>query len=619
MKTITTLISLLLSICICSCSGVAVAQTTQNLQTTQTTAPSNSPAAQPIVQIAGNTIRGYAFADLNGDGKWEPIERGLPGITIALKGPVTASTTTALDGSYAFPGLQPGQYTVSEPAVSGEKITTVASYTVTVTAAPQTIGVKNFGNLPVVAATQATTFPTSTLPGSGIPVTVQSVYHAGQAPATAFFDASNLASVRVRNSVAWNFGDASDIHPDPRSADPLATPGQYPPVDANAGIVGPVAAHLYRSVGTYTATATTLDGVQHAVTVIVDPDTRQQIYFDGNGSDSNTGADAAHPLLSAAKFLAVCNGSNVHVHATKACKFSLPNCIQLCSNIVIDTGGATINPPPGGTAFAGWPGRTADVVILDASIDSPGTTTTSGTHPFIAAVLGTQFCNLRGQRISIIGGSIGCLDRAIQISDDGTDGTLLHGITQTNPWAINSQCIYSGAGSHLCEYFLTLTGSNAESPCRNDGDNTMNGLSTLYCSFSQPTPAKAGFVNRAGNHSLFARNYVGNAEASWCVGIGDPGQTINVRVTDVGVFENVCRQAPGMGDAAMSIKPGVAGLTLDYNDIQRIDGGPVVPITTVSTISPMPAPTDIIIGANNVYRGSFTAPAAVVGVTVQTK
>ena len=67
-------------------------------------------------------LSGTVFADLANDGIQQlPNDLGLGGVTLNLTGTddlgaaVTATTTTAADGTYSFTGLRPGTYTVTEP------------------------------------------------------------------------------------------------------------------------------------------------------------------------------------------------------------------------------------------------------------------------------------------------------------------------------------------------------------------------------------------------------------------------------------------------------------------------------------------------------------------------
>jgi uncharacterized repeat protein (TIGR01451 family) len=67
-------------------------------------------------------LSGTVFADLANDGVQQlPADLGLAGVTLDLTGTddlgaaVSATTTTAADGTYNFTGLRPGSYTVTEP------------------------------------------------------------------------------------------------------------------------------------------------------------------------------------------------------------------------------------------------------------------------------------------------------------------------------------------------------------------------------------------------------------------------------------------------------------------------------------------------------------------------
>jgi hypothetical protein len=64
-------------------------------------------------------IQGTAFGDLDMSFTRDPGEPGLPGRTITLSGPVSASTLTDADGNYSFVGLPVGTYVVCQsPEIS---------------------------------------------------------------------------------------------------------------------------------------------------------------------------------------------------------------------------------------------------------------------------------------------------------------------------------------------------------------------------------------------------------------------------------------------------------------------------------------------------------------------
>ncbi len=71
-------------------------------------------------EIALSSISGTVYEDLNNDGVHDGAELGIEGVEVTLTGtddlgnPVTATTTTDVDGNYVFDGLRPGTYTVTE-------------------------------------------------------------------------------------------------------------------------------------------------------------------------------------------------------------------------------------------------------------------------------------------------------------------------------------------------------------------------------------------------------------------------------------------------------------------------------------------------------------------------
>ena len=80
------------------------------------------------------TFSGVAFVDQNGDGSPENSEPGLAGWTVDLTSNSTnqtITTTTGSDGSYSFPGLGPGSYTIAVVAQTGYIATSASSLTET--------------------------------------------------------------------------------------------------------------------------------------------------------------------------------------------------------------------------------------------------------------------------------------------------------------------------------------------------------------------------------------------------------------------------------------------------------------------------------------------------------
>ncbi|HEY8503163.1 MAG TPA: SdrD B-like domain-containing protein, partial [Gemmataceae bacterium] len=87
-------------------------------------------------EVTPGEVSGYAYIDLNGDGRLTPGEPGIPGVTITVSGtafpgtplerPLTAelvpgglTTTTNAEGVYEFPVLPPGVYTIAETQPAG--------------------------------------------------------------------------------------------------------------------------------------------------------------------------------------------------------------------------------------------------------------------------------------------------------------------------------------------------------------------------------------------------------------------------------------------------------------------------------------------------------------------
>ncbi|HVT91167.1 MAG TPA: peroxidase family protein [Tepidisphaeraceae bacterium] len=91
---------------------------------------------QDNVFVFNTTISGKVFADLNGDGRQQFLEAGLPGQSVNLldaDGNVVQTATTLLNGNYKFEGVQLGEYQVQVQLAAGWKLTTVLPAGITVT------------------------------------------------------------------------------------------------------------------------------------------------------------------------------------------------------------------------------------------------------------------------------------------------------------------------------------------------------------------------------------------------------------------------------------------------------------------------------------------------------
>ena len=95
------------------------------------------------------TISGMKFNDLNGNGRKDSNEPGIPGITINLTKvgtpTIVASTVTAANGTYSFTNLGPGTYQVREVEPTGWVETTQNPPNITILSGTVSKN-DNFGN-----------------------------------------------------------------------------------------------------------------------------------------------------------------------------------------------------------------------------------------------------------------------------------------------------------------------------------------------------------------------------------------------------------------------------------------------------------------------------------------
>lgn len=78
-----------------------------------------------FASVQPSTVAGYVYLDSNDNGVKDPSESGIASATVNLTGTndlgatVNLTTTTAVDGSYSFSSLRPGDYSLQEVAPSG--------------------------------------------------------------------------------------------------------------------------------------------------------------------------------------------------------------------------------------------------------------------------------------------------------------------------------------------------------------------------------------------------------------------------------------------------------------------------------------------------------------------
>jgi len=109
--------------------------------------PSGGGASANFGDQLPGSVAGTVFNDLNGNGVQDPGENGLGGVTVGLYstgGVLLASTTTAGDGTYIFPAVGPGSFSVRETDPSGWSSTTPNNVPVTVPSGG--IGHADFGD-----------------------------------------------------------------------------------------------------------------------------------------------------------------------------------------------------------------------------------------------------------------------------------------------------------------------------------------------------------------------------------------------------------------------------------------------------------------------------------------
>jgi uncharacterized repeat protein (TIGR01451 family) len=117
--------------------------------------------ATDVTAVDNSGIAGLVWDDVDGDGvRTAATEPALAGRTVTATGPVTRTTTSAADGTYAFVGLVPGTYSVQVSPPAKYVATTSNPRTLTLAADERATGI-DFGlryrNLPPVAVNDSKT------------------------------------------------------------------------------------------------------------------------------------------------------------------------------------------------------------------------------------------------------------------------------------------------------------------------------------------------------------------------------------------------------------------------------------------------------------------------------
>ncbi len=323
-----------------------------------------------------------------------------------------------------------------------------------------------------------TTVPATFSTGCGAAEAVQAVYHAGQAPCAAWFDARPLGSTRADRR-AWNFGDTPDPRPNPKHLlDPVNYPA--PTIDGNLLADAECPCHVYRTPGTYTVTladARPTGAVDHyAATVVVDPDTRQQRYIGPAGNDANAGTTPATAWASAARFAAAV-ADNTHVHVlpgTPDLSLVAHGCVRMRRSCVVElladpaTGKRPVLTVGNLAAFDGWDGQTDGFLLIGGQVTSPTTPATKNGVAYQAGVLGSKVISVRGTNVVMLDVELGYLNYGMKVEDG--DGAAIIGSTMVDPLCLAAAavCQFSGTGRVFIRH-NRLDSPDGESTSRTDG------------------------------------------------------------------------------------------------------------------------------------------------------
>lgn len=132
---------------------------------TPTPTSTDTPPPTPFPQ----SIAGYAYQDLNGDGTWNTGEPGAAGVPVALSGPLVGNTTTGSDGFYIFLALIDGLYSVrADWGATGFQATSPDTLVITLSGGAGANDI-NFGGQAAPPTGTPTPLPTGTPQATGTP------------------------------------------------------------------------------------------------------------------------------------------------------------------------------------------------------------------------------------------------------------------------------------------------------------------------------------------------------------------------------------------------------------------------------------------------------------------
>ncbi|MBN6149225.1 DUF11 domain-containing protein [Xanthomonas sp. AmX2] len=252
---------------------------------------------------SGSSISGRVWLDRDNDGTIDSSETGLGGVTVVLTGTdqngaaVNLTTTTAADGQYAFTGLLPGNYTVTEPTQPAD---TLNGLTVPGdrggTATPPTTTPSAISTIALGANQQAVGYDFGEIPAASI---AGRVYYDNNDNGVIDSDETGIAGVPMQLTGTDDLGRPVSVNivteADGRYRFPELRPGTYTvtepqqPADTTNGIT---TAGTVDGVSRGTATARTT--VPSAIATIVLADGAQSI-------DNNFGEIADTPDLVVSK------------------------------------------------------------------------------------------------------------------------------------------------------------------------------------------------------------------------------------------------------------------------------------------------------------------------------